>query len=34
MQVEKEDLQKKIEGMIEFKKVDFAYPTRPECLIL
>ena len=34
MQVEKEDQKKKIEGRIEFKKVDFAYPTRPECLIL
>ncbi|CAL4961640.1 unnamed protein product [Urochloa decumbens] len=33
-QVEKEDQKKKIQGRIEFKKVDFAYPTRPECLIL
>ncbi|KAJ1285188.1 hypothetical protein BS78_03G261100 [Paspalum vaginatum] len=33
-QVEKEDEKKKIEGRIEFRKVDFAYPTRPECLIL
>ncbi|XP_066314909.1 putative ABC transporter B family member 8 isoform X1 [Miscanthus floridulus] len=33
-QEEKEDQKKKIEGRIEFKKVDFAYPTRPECLIL
>ena len=32
--MEKEDQKKKIEGRIEFKKVDFAYPTRPECLIL
>ncbi|CAD6258573.1 unnamed protein product [Miscanthus lutarioriparius] len=33
-QVEKEDQKKKIEGRIEFKEVGFAYPTRPECLIL
>jgi ATP-binding cassette subfamily B (MDR/TAP) protein 1 len=32
--VEKEDHKKKIEGRIEFKEVGFAYPTRPECLIL
>lgn len=32
--MEKEDQKKKIEGRIELKKVDFAYPTRPECLIL
>jgi ATP-binding cassette, subfamily B (MDR/TAP), member 1 len=30
----KEDQKKKIQGRIEFKKLDFAYPTRPECLIL
>jgi ATP-binding cassette, subfamily B (MDR/TAP), member 1 len=29
-----DDMKKKIQGRIEFKKVDFAYPTRPECLIL
>ncbi|CAO2197791.1 unnamed protein product [Urochloa humidicola] len=33
-QVEKEDQKKKIQGRIELKKVDFSYPTRPECLIL
>ncbi|CAD6343859.1 unnamed protein product [Miscanthus lutarioriparius] len=33
-QVENEDQKKKIEGRIEFKEVGFAYPTRPECLIL
>jgi ATP-binding cassette subfamily B (MDR/TAP) protein 1 len=34
LQVEKGDPKSKIQGIIEFKKVDFAYPTRPECLIL
>jgi ATP-binding cassette subfamily B (MDR/TAP) protein 1 len=34
LQVEKGDPKSKIQGRIEFKKVDFAYPTRPECLIL
>uniref|UniRef100_M8C355 Putative ABC transporter B family member 8 n=1 Tax=Aegilops tauschii TaxID=37682 RepID=M8C355_AEGTA len=33
-QVEKDNPKSKIQGRIEFKKVDFAYPTRPQCLIL
>ncbi|EEC71408.1 hypothetical protein OsI_03576 [Oryza sativa Indica Group] len=33
-QVEKDNQKNKIQGRIEFKRVDFAYPTRPQCLIL
>jgi ATP-binding cassette subfamily B (MDR/TAP) protein 1 len=34
LQVGKDDQVNKIKGRIEFKKVDFAYPTRPQCVIL
>ncbi|RLM65370.1 putative ABC transporter B family member 8 [Panicum miliaceum] len=34
LQVGKDDQANKIQGRIEFKKVDFAYPTRPQCVIL
>ncbi len=32
--MEKDNQKNKIQGRIEFKRVDFAYPTRPQCLIL
>ncbi|XP_020084858.1 putative ABC transporter B family member 8 isoform X2 [Ananas comosus] len=31
---EKTTLQRRIQGRIEIKKVDFAYPSRPQCLVL
>lgn len=34
MQVGKDNQKNKIQGTIEFKMVDFAYPTRPQCVIL
>jgi len=34
LQVGKDNQKNKIQGTIEFKKVDFAYPTRPRCVIL
>ena len=32
--VEKNKLEKRIQGRIELKRVDFAYLTRPQCQIL
>ena len=34
LQVGKDNQKNKIQGTIEFKMVDFAYPTRPQCVIL
>lgn len=31
---EKTTLQRRIQGRIEIQKVDFAYPSRPQCLVL
>ena len=34
LQVGKDNQKNKIQGTIEFKMVDFAYPTKPQCVIL
>ena len=34
LQVGQDNQKNKIQGTIEFKKVDFAYPTKPQCVIL